>query len=252
MLVAIASATSQDSDTKGLRWSKQQGLEYRLKAGFNIGGTAPIPLPVEIRKINKYDPLLQISVGVDFLKWFDNEYEGHQFAFMTGIEFESKGMKTDATVKNYQIKMIAESGGGMSGRWTGNVITEIHNTYITVPFAGIMKIDPRWSIKAGGFVSYQLKGHFSGEAYNGYLRDGDPTGQKIVFDGDSKAIYDFSEDLQSWQVGGILDGEWRAFEHLSIFTDLSWGFMPIFKKEFTTISFPMYPIYLNFGFAYIF
>ena len=26
-------------------------FEYRVKAGFNIGGTTPIPLPAEIRKL---------------------------------------------------------------------------------------------------------------------------------------------------------------------------------------------------------
>lgn len=37
--------------SKGLLWSAFRGLEYRIKAGFNFGGTSPLPLPVEIRKI---------------------------------------------------------------------------------------------------------------------------------------------------------------------------------------------------------
>ena len=31
-----------------------------------------------------------------------------------------------------------------------------------------------------------------------------------------------------------------------------WGLNNIFKKDFETISFNMYPIYLNIGFGYVF
>ena len=31
-------------------------LDWSLKFGFNIGGTMPMPLPEEVRKIEEYDP----------------------------------------------------------------------------------------------------------------------------------------------------------------------------------------------------
>ena len=40
-------------------------------------------------------------------------------------------------------------------------------------------------------------------------------------------------------------GKWRG-------ADLTWGLNDIFKKDFDTISFAMYPIYLNVGFGYAF
>ena len=43
--------------------SALHGLEYEIKAGFSIGGTAPLPLPVEIRSIDGYNPTLAISIG---------------------------------------------------------------------------------------------------------------------------------------------------------------------------------------------
>ena len=49
-----------------------------------------------------------------------------------------------------------------------------------------------------------------------------------------------------------LGGEWRAFKHLNVYADLTWGLNDIFKKDFDTISFAMYPIYLNVGFGYAF
>lgn len=236
-----------DNGSNDLIWSKQKGLEYRLKAGFNIGGTAPLPLPREIRKINSYNPLLQISLGAELVKQIDTHY-----GVLIGISLENKGMLTDAKVKNYKMKIIAETGGGMSGRWTGNVVTEIHNSYLTVPILAVIKLSPQYEIKSGVFFSHQIQGRFTGYAYNGYLRDTDPTGSKLIFDGDTKAFYDFSKEMRSWQCGLELGGQWQALKHLCLYADLSWGLVPIFKNDFETITFNMYPIYLNLGFAYNF
>ena len=48
MLTLTLSAAAQSESGKK--------FEYRIKAGFNIGGTLPIPLPAEIRKIESYSP----------------------------------------------------------------------------------------------------------------------------------------------------------------------------------------------------
>ncbi|MGL4293094.1 MAG: porin family protein [Bacteroidales bacterium] len=240
-------SASDNAETKGLKWSYLHGLEYRLKAGFNVGGISPVPLPAEIRNINKYDPTLQISVEADIVKWF-NEKKG----LLVGVRLENKGMKTDATVKNYKMKMVADDGGKMEGFWTGNVTTEVSNSYLTFPILAIYKLSPRWEVKGGGFLSYQIKGHFSGHVYEGYLRENDPTGDKVIFDKNTQASYDFSNELRSFQCGAEVGASWRAYKHLYFYADLTWGFIPVFKSNFETITFNMYPIYANLGFAYRF
>lgn len=54
---------SQVDRNETLIRSALHGLEYEIKAGFSIGGTAPLPLPVEIRSIDGYNPTLAISIG---------------------------------------------------------------------------------------------------------------------------------------------------------------------------------------------
>ena len=49
-----------------------------------------------------------------------------------------------------------------------------------------------------------------------------------------------------------LGAQWRAFSHLNITANITWGVVPIFKKNFDTITFNMYPIYGNIGFGYVF
>ena len=60
---------SQVDRNETLIRSALHGLEYEIKAGFSIGGTAPLPLPVEIRSIDGYNPTLAISIGGEVTKW---------------------------------------------------------------------------------------------------------------------------------------------------------------------------------------
>ena len=79
--------------------------EYRIRAGFNIGGTSPIPLPAEIRKIESYSPTMLFSVEGNVMRWFSPKW-----ALSTGLRFETKGMNAGARVKNYQMTMMIENG----------------------------------------------------------------------------------------------------------------------------------------------
>lgn len=161
-------------------------------------------------------------------------------------------MTTEATVKNYGMKIINTNGGELEGLWTGGVKTKVKNSYLTVPVLANYKISKRWKLVAGPYFSYLLEGDFSGHVYEGHLRTPDQTGSRVDFTDESIATYDFSDDLRKFQWGIQLGGEWKAFKHLNVYADLTWGLNDIFKKDFDTISFAMYPIYLNIGFGYSF
>ena len=51
LFVSIFTAQAQEERNQGIIWSYLHGWEYGIKAGFSIGGTSPLPLPKEIRKI---------------------------------------------------------------------------------------------------------------------------------------------------------------------------------------------------------
>lgn len=249
LLLVSVSLQAEDKKTKGLIWSAFRGLEYRIKGGFNFGGTSPLPLPKEIREIKSFRPGMQIAIEGNIIKWLDSK---KKWGALVGVRLENKGMKTDARVKNYFMVMDATSGdatGHMEGNWTGCVKTNVKNSYITIPLQVVFKASPRWDVKFGPYVSFLTNGDFSGTAYDGYLRDGNPTGPKVHV---SEATYDFSSDLRTFQWGLDIGGEWRAYKHLSLYADLTWGLNAIFPDDFKSISFKMYNVYLNFGFGYVF
>lgn len=222
-------------------------FEYRIKAGFNIGGTSPIPLPREIRAIQGYSPSLSLGLGADVVRHIDKKW-----AIMTGLTFENKGMTARAKVKNYYIEMVisdGESSGFVEGVFTGRVKTKAKNEYITLPLTAVYKVTPRWEVNCGLFFSLLLDGNFNGEAFDGHIRSGTSTGEYI---GVTTATYDFSDEIRKFNWGGRLGARWRAYRQFSVYGDLSWAFNSIFKRNFTGISFDMYNIYLDVGFAYTF
>ena len=240
---------SQVDRNKTLIRSALHGLEYEIKAGFSIGGKAPFPLPVEIRSIDGYNPTLAISIGGEVTKWFAVQ---NKLGVIVGLRLENKAMTTNATVKNYGMKIINTNGGELAGLWTGGVKTKVKNSYLTIPILADYRISKRWIVSAGPYFSYLLEGNFSGHVYEGHLRTPDQTGSKVEFTGESIATYDFSNELRKFQWGIQFGGEWKAFKHLTVHADVTWGLNNIFQKDFDTITFNMYPIYLNLGFGYAF
>ena len=248
-IVGTTCANAQEDRTQSIIQSYLHGWKYSLKAGFSIGGTSPLPLPKEIRKIDSYAPGMAISIEGNATKWLN---KNKVWGLTLGLRLENKNMTTEATVKNYGMKIINNNGGELEGLWTGGVKTKVKNSYLTVPILANYKISNRWKLVAGPYLSYLLEGDFSGHVYEGHLRTPDPTGSRVNFSGESVATYDFSHELRKFQWGIQFGGEWRAFKHLNVYADLTWGLNDIFQKDFNTITFAMYPIYLNVGFGYSF
>lgn len=221
-------------------------LEIDLKLGVNIGGAAPLPMTQEIRKIEDYSPQLNASIEGTITRWFGTS---KKWGGSIGIKLEKKGMSTGATVKNYHTDIV-QGKGSISGYYTGFVKTNYNETMLTIPVLANYSISDSWKIRAGIFGSIRLYGKFDGYVSDGYLRENTPIGVKIKFENDSKADYNFSNNLSKFHCGAQLGGSWKAAKRIWVNADFTWTFSNIFKKDFKTISFNLYPIYLNLGVGY--
>lgn len=222
----------------------EKGWHIRIGAGYLLGGTAPLPIPVEIRGINGFNPGLNLSLEGSVQKTFS----GTNWGVQAGVRFDTKGMTTDARTKNYH--MVMKSGDTeVTGVFTGNVKTHVNNTYVSLPVLATYSINKRWTVDAGLYASFLLKGTFDGEAYDGYLRDQNPTGEKTEV---SSATYDFSNDLKKFHWGVQAGAEYKIYTHLAVFANLQWGLNGIFPKNYSCVPFSLTPIYGTLGFNYIF
>lgn len=242
----IFTASAQSSGI--LRKIRSLGLEIEVNAGTNIGGASPIPLPEEIRKIDSYSPDLNLQLGASVTKWFGKE---KRWGLSVGVRAETKGMKTKATVKNYGMEIL-DNGKSLKGRWTGKVQTKYHSQQLVVPIVATFRCNERLRVNLGPYLSFAFSNDFDGYVHDGYLREGDPTGEKYVFEGDSRASYDFGNELRHFQWGFQGGVSWVAYNHLLVNANLTWGCNSIFKSSFKTVTFNLYPIYLNVGFGYLF
>ena len=151
---------AQKSEGESILRAALKGWHVKLRAGFLLGGTTPLPLPQEIRSIDSYNPTMNIAIEGGAQKMF----EPTKWGMALGVRLETKGMKTDATVKNYHMEMTADDGGYMVGAWTGHVKTNVRATYLTFPILAVYKVAPRWELRGGPYLSWMYDGNFSGEA----------------------------------------------------------------------------------------
>jgi len=242
----VATASAEDSEDKYEKWGpkglKNSGWIFRI--GGVIGGTSPIPLPAEIRGIEGFKPLGGFTFGADYYQMFSRRW-----GFQAGVHFFTEGFHTKARVKNYRMG-ITQGGNYLEGNFTGVDETDTKMTGITIPVTLTFRVSPRWNISVGPFISYLQDRRFEGSVYNGYLREGDPTGQKIEITNDNPATYDFRDDMRTTFWGLQFMFDWKAYKHLNVFAGLDWSFSGIFSSDFKTVEFSMYPIYAKMGVAY--
>lgn len=248
MLLFSIASNAQDIRSKSLVNAERNGWEFEMKAGVNIGGATPMPIPVEIRSIESYNPRLNASLEGVATKWLGSK---QKWGISAGLKLEQKGMETGATTKAYSTEIINE-GNRVAGYWTGHVKTKYNSTFLTIPIMANYQINTAWKVRGGLFASVRVDGEFLGHVSDGYLREGNPTGEKLLFTDGKRADYDFSSDLNHLNWGAQVGGTWRAYRHFTVNADLTWAFKDIFKKDFKTITFSMYPVYLNLGFGYVF
>lgn len=215
------------------------------RVGYNIGGTAPLPMPPEIRKLNSYSPRFSPSVGFDMVKNWSSRW-----GTLLGVRVENKGMYEDANVKNYYMELV-KAGNAISGNFTGDETTYVRQWMVTVPLAVTLNVR-KVMFKFGPYASMVFNHDFSGWAHSGYLRVDDPTGDKVMLGEEEgeRGDYDFSDSLRDVQFGMQLGADWQIGRHWGAYADLSWGVTGIFNGRFNTIRQTLYPIYATIGVVY--
>ncbi len=248
-LLVLSSATASGiSNRNKNKHFFNTNIEYSINSHFSIGGSAPLGLPTEIRKIESYNPNLQLGIGANATKWL---YDDSDLGIRVGVSVHAKGMKTKARVRNYRTEVIIDKLY-MKGIFTGMVETRVKNTYLTIPVSMVYKLSDRWRLYGGPHISFTLDSGFDGFVSDGKFKPEDSTSDDILFEEDDQAAYDFSDSVRKLQLGVHAGGEWSLRKNLVLFSHLDYDFNDLFKKDFNSLTFALHNIYLNIGFGYRF
>ena len=226
--------------------SPTNGWEYTARLGYGIGGMTPIGMPATIRSLNKYELRPNFTLGIDAHKQFTPKW-----GILTGLHSENKGMKVDATVKNYHITMT-QGDDEMEGYYTGNLVTECNEWVLTLPVMATFHASDKVMLKCGPYLSYVGNKTFKGYVYDGYLRRVLPTGEKIEMGNteDSRGTFDFSDKMRKVQWGIDVGADWQLCHRWGAYADLQWGLSGIHRSSFKTIEQTLYPIFGTVGVIY--
>lgn len=219
---------------------------YTIRLAYSLGGTAPVGLPNTIRNLESYHLRPNFALGIDMGNTIDNHW-----GWLAGVRVERKGMHVDAKVKNYHMA-IERGGQTLEGYYTGYEVTEAKQVLITIPLQATYKLCPDISLRLGPYVSFVMAKQFDGYAYDGYLRVGNPTGDKVVMGNTpaDRGSYDFSDRMRNLQYGLNFGADWRFYRQMGAFVELAWGLNGIHHSDFKTIDKTLYPIYGTIGLSY--
>ena len=239
MLLSAATAWSAERE-------ENSDLHVKGRVGYSIGGTAPIGMPATIRKLNKFELKPNFSLGLDVQKNFWGKW-----GLQGGVRLENKGMGIDATVKSYYMDLV-RGGQSLDGRFTGRVKTDVTQYMFTIPVSATFQPSASVLLYAGPYLSILTRKDFDGYVYNGYLRKGNPTGEKVEMGDDegSRGYYDFDDDMRPLQFGLNIGVDWRVWHQFGLYANLSWGLTGVFKSDFKTVEQTLYPIYGTIGIVY--
>lgn len=219
-------------------------LEHKIVAGFNLGASAPLPIPAEVRSIDAWWPQFTPQLGYGILYKITDTW-----GIGSGILLNYKGMGVKDKVKYMYTEVVIEENGSerLQGYFVGKNKTRVKTAYATIPLLVSYKLNKDWSFRAGGYASYLFSGQFKGTVSDGYLREVTPLGTKIEI---TEAKFDFNGDLRSFDFGLSIGSERKVNNRFGIYGNLDWGLTPIFPSDFKVMEFDLYNIYLTFGLTY--
>lgn len=274
MLVTVAmlglfsqSAFSQVDGVDPLPEEKEDiiaGIDMRhwnfdVRAGYSIGGTMPMDMPAEMRHINSFSPKFNYRFGLDIEYRFNPSW-----GLQSGAYIERKGFQGDMSVRGYQITM-RQGSEEISGPFTGNVVTNIVQTGVTIPLQAAWWINRKLKLRFGPYISIVTDKSFNGYAYGNEGADGNPTAYLRRDDAKGDLVYigndegsrgtfgddTFKEYMRTMQYGVDMGCDWFFSRHWGVFGDLSYGFNSAFNgKEGNPVNMDLYPLYFTVGVVY--
>lgn len=221
-------------------------LQQYILAGFNFGAATPLSLPNNVRQINGWWPQFSPSLGYEVVYPISTRW-----GIGAAIKLEYKGMGIKDSVQYLHTIISMDNGNGQSssfeGDFTGTNKTIVNNAYLTLPVNVVYEPNDKWRYKMGLYAGWLISGSFSGTVTNGYIRNGNSLGEKVLID---EASFNFDKEQRKFDFGLQGGAERTINKKISINGNFNWGLQLLFPSDFKGVGFKMYNMFLTLGVAY--
>lgn len=246
LCVFLLLMVSSSMGLSGKVFDKNAKRDYYINAGLNFGGPIPIPFPAEIRNIDSWEPGINPSLGINVIQWFDKNW-----GVSSSLIAEWKGMQTTSQVLYWKTGLeIGEEyeKSYIEGLFSGKNSMKTKHGCFTIPLNITYKTNnEQWIFSFGPYFSRRLNSIFTGNASDGYIRNGGATGEKVLID---SADFDFSKNISKNSYGVNLSVNYFFSSYWGVKINYSQDIKSIFSKNFTTIPQKMYDAYATVGITY--
>ena len=128
--------------------SRKKKVEVIARAGYSIGGTAPLGIPATIRSIDAFRPTASMMAGADLKLSLIGSW-----GIMAGLHYENKAMDAEVTTKGYRMEVV-KGDSRIEGLFTGHVKQEVTQKMLTVPVMLTCRLGNRVTWKVGPYISF--------------------------------------------------------------------------------------------------
>lgn len=206
----------------------------QVKYGFIGGINAGAPIPSNLPKGAKGNPGINPILGFTTLKQTDSK-----FFYKASIFFEKKTASYESPVDYNNIVIAGDTLDGFVGIAKGN----FKNQYISLPFTAFYKLYKEFSIGAGPYISYLLKGSNKG-IVNGIA------GRFISVPVNDQA-FDESNNINKIDIGANITFNYKLNDKIDFQWQTSYGISSVTKPT-DNFKDKIHNIYTNLTASYFF
>ena len=224
-------------------WAQENTWKFKATGAFDLGMTIPVPLSA-VPGEAEIQPKLMPSLGVGAQRYVSDKWS-------FGLEINYHILSIDGTV-NVVSQPFWSDDRSYATYFSGEANTSTELRFIEFPLVGNFHISERWALQIGAYYSVILNAKLETEGKNGWLSTNKEDTDNAPLPGTQNTYFSFNDDLDNYDIGGLLGTTYNLGPRLSVWGRLNVGFKSIFKPEFNNIDYEMYQMRFSMGTSYAF
>ena len=231
----------------GFAWIGIHAQENRWKfnatGGIDMGMAIPIPMSA-VPGEAEVKPKLMPTAGIGAQRYFSDHVS-------LGLDINYHILSIDGTV-NVVSQPFWSDDRSYATYFSGEANTSTELRFLEFPLIAHYYLNERWALHLGAYFSAILKGKLETEGKNGWLSTNKEDTDNAPLPGTQNTFYSFNDELDNYDIGGLLGLSFHVSPRLIIGGRMNVGFKSIFKPDFNNIDYEMYQMRFSMGASYVF